>query len=144
MNGAQLRMARAALKWSADQLAARSGVNRSTIVRTEAAKSATHPLLLQNMRAALEEAGLEFLDPVEGVSGSGVRFKWGVEDALKAAEGASEASPGTAGVKALDAELEAFWASQIERFRALSPEGRAVIATQIYGDASFADEMVLG
>jgi hypothetical protein len=73
-------------------------------MRAEDERSATRPAQLKMMQILFEEAGLEFLDPVEGVSGGGVRFKWGVEDALKAAEGASE-------------------------------------ATQIYGDASFAEEM---
>ena len=67
MNGAQLRMARAALKIGVRDLAAMSGITANTISRIENdadAKTSTMAVL----QAALEAAGVEFID-------GGVRLK---------------------------------------------------------------------
>lgn len=61
MNVTQCRMARAALGWSLDELAAASGVARRTIARFEAGK----PIQADNaaaLRQALEKAGIVFVD----------------------------------------------------------------------------------
>ncbi len=63
LTGAQIRSARAALKWSAQDLADKAGVAAKTIIRFEAAdgippsRSAT----LLAVKAALEGAGIEFI-----------------------------------------------------------------------------------
>lgn len=59
---AQVRMARAALKWSLDELAGAAGVHRNTISNFETGKFAGDPTTLNKLRVALEKAGIEFLD----------------------------------------------------------------------------------
>ena len=58
----QCRMARAALGWSLDALAERSGVNRWTILRFEQGGSAMRPKNRAALRATFEGAGVRFLD----------------------------------------------------------------------------------
>ena len=57
----QCRMARAALEWSRDNLAAASGVSWRTITRFEAGESVMPPRI-QAMRRAFEGAGVLFID----------------------------------------------------------------------------------
>lgn len=54
-------MARAALDWTLDQLAAASGVSRRTILRFEQGET-VQPEKSRAMRRALEGQGIEFLD----------------------------------------------------------------------------------
>jgi transcriptional regulator with XRE-family HTH domain len=61
-------MARAALTWSLDELAAATALNRKTILRLEQG----HPLHrrnLQTIRRAFEAAGLRFIDEGEFAGG---------------------------------------------------------------------------
>ena len=60
MNIVQCRMARAALGWTLDDLAAASGVSRRTIARFEAGESVL-PARVQKLREALEEKGVVFI-----------------------------------------------------------------------------------
>lgn len=55
-------MARAALDWSLDALAAASGVNRRTILRFERDEAVTRPRTLRAIREALEGAGVRFAE----------------------------------------------------------------------------------
>jgi transcriptional regulator with XRE-family HTH domain len=75
ITGGQIRSARAALRWSVQQLADKSGVSIQTIKRFEAVegvpKSRTHTLL--EIRAALEVAGIEFVGSPE--DGPGIRTR---------------------------------------------------------------------
>jgi transcriptional regulator with XRE-family HTH domain len=57
----QCRMARAALGWSLDDLAAASGVSRRTIARFEAGESVL-PIRIKALRHALETEGILFID----------------------------------------------------------------------------------
>lgn len=59
MNVTQSRMARAALRWSWDDMAAASGVNRMTVSRFEGGLKVSDKSL-DAMRAALEGAGVKF------------------------------------------------------------------------------------
>ena len=61
MTPRQCRMARAALDWSRDDLAAASGVSWRTITRFEAGESVLPPRVLA-MRQALEAKGVLFFD----------------------------------------------------------------------------------
>ena len=74
--GAQLRMARAFLRWSVADLSARAGVGASTIQRIE--QEDGPPVVaggnLMAIHQALTEAGITFL-PSDG-SGMGVRGRW--------------------------------------------------------------------
>ena len=58
----QCRMARAALGWSLDDLAATAGVNRKTILRYEQGETVPRIRNLDAMRRAFEAAGLRFID----------------------------------------------------------------------------------
>jgi transcriptional regulator with XRE-family HTH domain len=62
-------MARAALGWSLDALAAATGLNRKTILRLERGQP-LHRRNLQSIRRAFEAAGMRFID--EGDDAGGV------------------------------------------------------------------------
>jgi len=59
MNVTQCRMARAALDWTLDELARRSGVSRRTIVKFERGGNVL-PENMETLRATLVSAGVAF------------------------------------------------------------------------------------
>jgi transcriptional regulator with XRE-family HTH domain len=61
MNMTQCKMGRAALGWSAAELAAAAGIGARTVARFELGESVQADSI-QKMRAALEAAGIQFLD----------------------------------------------------------------------------------
>jgi transcriptional regulator with XRE-family HTH domain len=63
ITGWQIRAARAALAWSAQTLAERSGVGLRTIMRLEASDDllSGRAKTLQDIQSALEAAGVEFI-----------------------------------------------------------------------------------
>ena len=63
ITGWQIRAARAALAWSAQTLAERSGVGLRTIMRLEASDDlpSSRTTTLQDIQSALEAAGVEFI-----------------------------------------------------------------------------------
>ncbi|MDA8635728.1 helix-turn-helix domain-containing protein [Rhodobacteraceae bacterium] len=69
LNGIQIKMARAALSWSLNDLAAYSSVSISTIKRIESETDEynTTPANLKLIRETLETAGVEFI----GAPGAG-------------------------------------------------------------------------
>jgi DNA-binding XRE family transcriptional regulator len=69
----QSRAARGLLDWSRDELATRCGVAKRTIIRFEAGDGETRGSTLANIRAALELAGVIFVE--ENGEGPGVRLK---------------------------------------------------------------------
>ncbi|MEK4035802.1 helix-turn-helix transcriptional regulator [Methylocystis sp. IM3] len=66
-------MARAALNWSLADLAAASGVHRNTISNFETGRYGGSEEAISAMRAALEAAGVIFVD--ENGEGPGVRLR---------------------------------------------------------------------
>jgi hypothetical protein len=72
---AQIRAARALIRWSALQLAKETSVGVTTIRRAELTASETKLTRVndQAIRRVLEEAGVEFIDAEE--SGPGVRLR---------------------------------------------------------------------
>jgi hypothetical protein len=75
LSGAQIRAARALVRWSAAELAEASALGANTIRRAEVADGET-PLTTANdqaIRRALEAAGVEFID--ENGGGPGVRLR---------------------------------------------------------------------
>ncbi len=74
ITGIQIRMARAALRWSAKQLASEAGVSWATIQRIEATDGVPSALgqNLEAIQRALEAAGVEFIDTDDGRPG--IRF----------------------------------------------------------------------
>jgi hypothetical protein len=75
LTSAQIRGARALLRWRAEDLAREACVGVATIRRAELTKKATLliPATDQAIRRALERAGIEFIE--ENGGGVGVRFK---------------------------------------------------------------------
>jgi len=63
ITGAQIRAARAVLRWSAETLSKRAKVGIQTVKRLEAVDSvsASRPSTLQQVQATLEAAGIEFV-----------------------------------------------------------------------------------
>lgn len=72
----QCRMARAALRWSVDDLAQAAGVGRATVIRFEN-DTGGKPATVARLREALEKARVQFID--EG------RFAGGVYGGLRPA-----------------------------------------------------------
>ncbi len=74
ITGAQVRAARALLRWSADDLAARSQLGVATIRRAEAQDGPlpVTPANASAIRGAIEGAGVEFIP--ENGGGAGVRL----------------------------------------------------------------------
>jgi hypothetical protein len=75
LTSAQLRAARALIRWSAQQLADASAVGVTTIRRAELTESETKLTRVNDhaIRRTLEEAGVEFIDAEGG--GPGVRLR---------------------------------------------------------------------
>jgi len=75
LTSAQIRAARALIRWSAEDLARHSTVSVTTIRRAELKASATVLTRAndQAIRRALENAGVEFIDAEGG--GPGVRLR---------------------------------------------------------------------
>ena len=71
----QIRAARAMLRWSGKDLAAKSGVGFSTLMRLEALEGTpgSHVKTLDAITKAFESAGIEFIGTPE--QGAGVRWK---------------------------------------------------------------------
>ena len=74
LNGAQIKMARAALNWSVSKLAVNSSVSISTIKRMESGigEYSTTAANLKLIRETLEAAGVEFIGSAD--EGPGVRL----------------------------------------------------------------------
>jgi len=75
LTSAQLRAARALVRWSAEDLARHSAVGVTTIRRAELTENKTSLTAAndQALRRALEAAGVEFID--ENGGGPGVRLR---------------------------------------------------------------------
>lgn len=73
----QIRAARALLRWTAAELAAKSGVSYHAIQRAENADGIPnmHTRNLMAVKSALEAAGITFLDGVNDPAGQGVRLR---------------------------------------------------------------------
>ena len=79
ISGAQIRAARALLRWSAADLVRESGVSLATIHRAESADGKTTMTLANAsaIRRALENAGVELIE--ENGGGLGARLKEGLK-----------------------------------------------------------------
>ena len=93
---AQVRMARAAVNWSLDQLAQAAGVHRNTIHNFETGRYSGSPEKLRAVRQALQQAGVEFIGETEN---AGVRLR-AAPTASQTAVAAGLAIAGTAGAAA--------------------------------------------
>lgn len=75
VTSAQLRAARALLGWTVRDLAERADVHRNTVSRLESGETVGSRHALAAIRAALEAAGVVFLE--ENGGGPGVRLRKG-------------------------------------------------------------------
>jgi transcriptional regulator with XRE-family HTH domain len=75
LTAAQIRAARALLRWSSQKLSKQSGLSLPTIQRMESAEGVptSYARNLGLVQEALEAAGIEFID--ENGGGVGVRFR---------------------------------------------------------------------
>ncbi len=75
LTSAQIRAARALLRWSAEDLAQKCSIGVTTIRRAELTNRETSMTTANDLavRRALEEAGVEFID--ENGGGPGVRLR---------------------------------------------------------------------
>jgi ribosome-binding protein aMBF1 (putative translation factor) len=75
LTSAQIRAARALLRWSADDLAKETALGVTTIRRAELTEEVTSMTTANDLavRRALETAGVEFID--ENGGGAGVRLR---------------------------------------------------------------------
>ena len=75
LTGAQIRAARALIRWSAEDLARQCALGLATIRRAELSEEETSMTVANDLavRRALEASGVEFLD--ENGGGVGVRFR---------------------------------------------------------------------
>ena len=75
LTSAQIRAARALVRWSAEDLARQSAVGVTTIRRAELTEHKTSMTMANDLaiRRALENAGIEFID--ENGGGPGVRLR---------------------------------------------------------------------
>jgi transcriptional regulator with XRE-family HTH domain len=75
LTSAQIRAARALLRWTAEDLAQASAISVATIRRAELASDETMMTTANDLtvRRALQEAGVEFID--ENGGGPGVRLR---------------------------------------------------------------------
>jgi transcriptional regulator with XRE-family HTH domain len=79
--GMQIRAARAALRWSIEELVEKSGLTRRTIQRIESYDwvPPSHTLNLYNIQSTLEAAGIEFIGTPEDGPGIRVRIPYKIE-----------------------------------------------------------------
>ena len=75
VTGAQIRSARAALRWSVAMLSERAGVGQQTIKRFEATDGIppSRSRTLDDIRKALEAAGIEFIGTPDDAPGIRLR-----------------------------------------------------------------------
>lgn len=76
ISASQCRAARALLGWSQDDLADRSSVGRATLANFEKEKSVPYDRTLRDIKSALEQAGVKFIDDnqTSAAGGPGVRL----------------------------------------------------------------------
>jgi hypothetical protein len=155
------RAARALLLWGQRDLSARARVATKTVTDFEMGTRQPYERTLEVMQRALEEAGLLFIDPVEGVHGATVAFKWGVAPpARQPGEDAATGEDGEGGLKAAwddieeDADLDALlgeetglnpdmaqmWRDDPELWARLSEGGRETLSLRMFGDRRAAGE----
>ena len=160
ITGDQLRMARAALKMTIREVSELTGIDKSTVVRTEAGGKAYYQTI-STLQALFERLGIEFIDPIEGVRGQGVCFKWGADvPQRQPGEGTAAGTDGETGIKAAwddiegDADLDALlseepglnpdmaemWQADPELWARLSQGGRETLSRSMFGDCRAAGE----
>ena len=75
INASQCKAARALLDWARRDLSKAADVAERTIIDFERGARSPYSRTLRDIRRALEDAGVIFIDAEEGVGGPGVRLK---------------------------------------------------------------------
>jgi transcriptional regulator with XRE-family HTH domain len=141
----QLRAARALLRWEQSTVAAEARISVETVKRLErldgpliAVKVAT----VEAIRNAFEAAGIEFIEPEDGVRGPGVALKWGASAAADRAQKSEGDGDGSGGLKALQGAeaIAAYWRARPKEWAALSQTGRNVLSVEMFGFPEAGDE----
>jgi hypothetical protein len=143
MTGLQIRAARALLRITSTELASLSRVGPATIRRAELENGevAMTAANAHAVRSALEGAGIFFLDPVEGLHDGGVALRPGAKPRAGLDEDGTDTGDERGGLKALDADMAAYWSQHPDQWASLSEIGRHVLSTEMFGDAYAADEV---
>lgn len=68
------RAARVLLGWSQEDLAEKTGLGRSTIIRLEMGETNARVVTFRTIQKALEEGGIKFLSATES-EGEGIRYR---------------------------------------------------------------------
>lgn len=76
----QIRAARAALGWTAEDLADKSGLSIATIRRAESEKGRVPAGNMYLIQRAFEEEGVVFLEPNQASAGGGRGIRWVARD----------------------------------------------------------------
>ena len=137
----QCRAARGLLGWTQEELRQHAKMSRKTIQEFEIGLRRPQARTLDDLQRAFETAGIEFIEPVEGVKGRGVVLKWGVEVPSYVADDSDVREGGEGGLEALDAGLVEYWQERPEAWRSLSETGRQVLSNAMFGDAYAAGEV---
>lgn len=77
LSAPQCRAARALLNWSQSRLCEEAKVGRATLTEFENERRAPYERTLRDIRAALEAAGVQFIDAGDVPEGSGVVLRQG-------------------------------------------------------------------
>jgi transcriptional regulator with XRE-family HTH domain len=155
------RAARALLAWGQRELAGRANVAAKTIADFEVNARQPYERTLEALRRAFEDAGLRFIDAVDGVTGEGVAFKWGVAPpARQPGEDTATGEEGKGGFKAAwddieeaadldallgeapapDPDMAEYWRTAPELWASLSEGGRETLSRTMFGDRRAAGE----
>lgn len=76
ITASQFRAARAMLDWSPEELGEAAGIDLADLASLESGQSGSDPQLSDRLRAALEKAGISFIDnnQTSAAGGPGLRF----------------------------------------------------------------------
>jgi transcriptional regulator with XRE-family HTH domain len=140
----QCRAARGLLGWTQEELRQQAKMSRKTIQEFEIGLRRPQARTLDDLQRAFEAAGIEFIEPVEGVKGRGVVLKWGVEVPSYVSDDSDVREGGEGSLKSLDAGLVKYWRERPEAWRSLSETGRQVLSNAMFGDVYAADEVFGG
>ncbi len=149
------RAARALLAWGQRDLSARSKVAQATITSFEIGTRQPYERTLEALRRAFEDAGVLFIDPVEGMHQGVAGLKWGAAPPTRQpGEGAVSSEAGEGGMKAtwdddeaaasldallceapgLNPDMAEMWRDDPELWARLSQGGRETLSTRMFGD----------
>jgi transcriptional regulator with XRE-family HTH domain len=127
VNSDQLRMARALLRLTTIELAEAAGIDKMSIVRFEAGRSA-RTLTVKKLKAALEARGVVFLGAIEPFTEPTVALKFGTS--APAIEEDEDENGDDEGIpEDVSKLLKEYW-SRPENKQRLSPRGQQALLSE--------------